>query len=136
MRSHRNLRGSEHLAHLEIAYAHQLSWSAACCPDISVDVLGQSNHHFERLVVWFRQPTEPPIFEEIQSVVYAHPHVAGSVFKHGGDFGPRKTSAPADGGDRPGSDAIERPAVCDPERTVSAGQNARRQILPQTFSDE
>ncbi len=33
----------------------------------------------------------------------------------------------------PVSDAIERPAVCDPERAVSAGQNARRQILPQTL---
>ena len=131
MRSRRNLRGREHVAHLEIAYAHELSRSAACRPDISVDILGQSNHHSERLVVWFRQTTESPIFEEIQSVVYSHPHVAGAVFQHGGDLVPRKTVAPADGRDRPVPDAIERPVICHPDRAVSAGQNARGQVLSQ-----
>ena len=103
VRSRRNLRVRKHVAHLEIAYSHELPWSAACCPDISVDILGQSNHHSERLVVWFRQATESSIFEEIESVVYAHPHVAGAVFQHGGDLVPRQTIAPAEGCDRPAS---------------------------------
>ena len=131
MRSRRNLRGREHVAHLEIAYAHELSRPAACRPDISVDILGQSNHHAERLVVWVRQTTESPIFEEIESVVYSHPQVAGAVFQHGGDLVPRKTIAPADRRDRPVPDAIERSVICHPDRAVPAGQNARGQVLPQ-----
>ena len=81
-------------------------------------------------MVWFRQATESPILEEIQSVVHSHPQVAGAVFQHRGDLVPRKTIAPADGRDRPVPDAIERPVVRHPDRAVSAGQNARRQVLP------
>jgi hypothetical protein len=120
------LGGSEHIAHLEIAYPHELSWSAACGPDISVDILSESNHHSERLVVWFRQATEPPILEEIQAVVYAHPHVAGAVFEHGGDLVPRQTIAPADGGDRPVPEAIERPVVYESRLTSLPGTAGSR----------
>jgi hypothetical protein len=81
--SRRDLRIIEDFPHLEIAYAHKLSrFACAFCPNIPVDVLGYPHHHSERLVIRFRDPTKSAIYEEVQSVIYSHPQVAGVVFQH------------------------------------------------------
>ena len=96
--SRRNLRRGEFFAYLEIAYAHKLARLACTfCPNIAVDVLGHSDNHSKRLVIGFRQATEPPIFEQIQPVIYSHPHVSGVVFNHRGDLIARKTVLLANG---------------------------------------
>ena len=131
----RNLRRRELFTHLEIADTHKLSRiTGALCPNIAVNVLCHSNHQPKRLVIRFGQAAEPPILEQIESVIHSHPQVSGAVFQHGGDLITRKTIPGANGGDGPVLlDVIERAKVCDPDCAISAGQNAVAVVLPQSL---
>ena len=77
------------------------------------------------LMVGVREAAESPIFEQIQSVIHSHPQIPGVVFEHSGDLITREDHWPAEWMRRSVPNVIERPSVCDPDRAISAGQNAR-----------
>ena len=102
----------------------------ALCPNIPIYVLSYSNHHSQAAGDSVREPTEVPILEQIQSVIHPHPHIAGVVFQQGCDLMARKTIPCANGRDCPVLDVIKRSSVCNPDRAISAGQNACCCICP------
>src|ERR1700690_1497350 len=79
----RNLRLGELLAHLEIADADKSSFLSAFAfrPDIAVDILCDTEHQTQWVMIRFRDTPEAAIFVDEEPVVNANPNVALMVFK-------------------------------------------------------
>ena len=117
------------LAHPEIAYADKLSRTACTFrPNIPVDVLGHSNHHSKRLddCGLGRRRNRPSLKRYSPSSTPTQ-RLPGAVFQHSVRLDHPEDHLPLRMDEIvPFSNVIKRPSICDPDRAISARQNASR----------